>query len=460
MGFGNEISGPRDDFLAEHRRLRKQEIESSGSARDAAIRASAVARAEAARLGYEGDAVSDPGAAADWIENNPQYGPEEIAPGWANAGQYAAAAKAFDPKGQRSPTEVQHLMSPEKYEYMQNVGRTVDLLRSLADKGNVADGQTSAERAMYWWDRSNNARSTRDDYGNFGVLGSLFMGDRGANYQRYGGGSKGVGAMFTNPLSPINAHIQNMEVLPNALAFATETSSAHPMDVGLGVPLPAPEAMARAGALHGLRQRVATGENPILDIEPRRDGESPEEYAARYATRLEELRQLEADARQPSDQYVANAMYGTPVPRFTADIIGTARSMVDPTFWGSVLTGAPIAAGKGGLLRKLFRSAADEAKPEAAFAAGVNYITGGSGSPTWGDYFFTPVDTSPEERAAIRDQDHKARVQAQVDALNRENPTLWESVHGKGVLSGLGIAENPQLWTGPQDDQARARARR
>jgi hypothetical protein len=257
-----------------------------------------------------------------------------------------------------------------------------------------------------------------------------------------------------------------MEVLPNAIAFSAETSDSHPVDIGLGVPLPAPEAMARAGALQGLRQRVATNENPMLDIDPRREGESPEQYAERFANRYGQLADLEAAAKQPSDQYVANAVFGslfgdkhTAVPRFTADILGTARSMVDPTFLASVFTGAPVAAGRGGLLKGLVKSVGDEAKPEAAFAAGVNALTGGSGSPSWYDYFFTPVATSSAERAAIRDQQSKASAQAQIDVLNRENPTIWESVHGKGVLSGLGMAENPQLWTGPQDDYSRARAR-
>jgi hypothetical protein len=252
-----------------------------------------------------------------------------------------------------------------------------------------------------------------------------------------------------------------MEVLPNAIAFQAE--------VGPSLI----EAPARAAALQGLRQRVALNENPMLDIKPRvgipyRDYESPEQYAERFANRYGQLADLEAAAKQPSDQYVANAVFGslfgdeqTAVPRFTADILGTARSMVDPTFLASVFTGAPAAAtaGRGGLLKGLVKSVGDEAKPEAAFAAGVNALTGGSGSPSWYDYFFTPVATSSAERAAIRDQQSKASAQAQIDVLNRENPTIWESVHGKGVLSGLGRAENPQLWTGPQDDYSRARAR-
>lgn len=437
MGFSDE------QFVrGEDRRNAALKQQMAKSAAEAELRANAVARAEAARLGYQGDVLADPAAAADWIENNPDYGTELTAPGWANSQQYAAAAKEYDPKGERSPTQVQHLMSPERYAYMQNVGRTVDLLRGLSNKEHTSTGETRAERAMHFWDQSNNARSTRDDYND-------------ANYQRYGGGGKGVGALFTNPLSPIGAHLQNMEVIPNAIAFQAE--------VGPSII----EAPARAGALQGLRQRVALNENPMLDIDPRREGESPEQYAERYANRYGQLADLEAAAKQPSDQYVANTLFGslfgdehTAVPRFTADILGTARSMVDPTFLASVFTGAPVAAGRGGFLKGLLRATGDEAKPEAAFAAGVNALTGGSGSPTWYDYFFTPVDTSPAERASIRDQQSKASAQAQIDVLNRENPTIWESVHGKGVLSGLGMAENPQLWTGPQDDYSRARARR
>ena len=407
--------------------------------KQAAERAAGIARAEAERLGYTqqpgagssyiADPDETPAAVADFIEG--QHGTLEDIPSWANPQEYAQAGAEYAKGDAASLTgdgrfrESQFLMHPRRFEYMQDVGRAVDLLRGLGEKDQPAgadmSAKSSAERALDFWDSSKGAQTTRQDY-------------HRANYQRYGGAEKGAAALITNRLSPIAHYLQKTEILPKALAFKAEPGASW-MD-----------AFGRASGNNEMMKNVQLGEVPVLDMATPANGEDQAVYDARYAQRLGDLTDAYINTLPPSDQYVANSLYGTEVPTYTADIIGTARSALDGTGIASLLTGLPVAAvSKDGVLKGLLRQGLQEAVPEAGFTTAVNSVLPAR-TPSYSAYFMQPM---PAEAPTSAEDRNRAEVIA--ESLGRDqHDSLWNErnkAHRSVVGSLLDyLPSSPTLW--------------
>jgi hypothetical protein len=402
-------------------------------------RAARVAQEQATRLGVPTpiDPVSSPESAADWIEST--YGTEQDVPSYWNSDEYAAAVR--DRRAAGVPdTESFYTMAPERYRYMQDVGRAVDLLRGLREPTKTL--RSPEDVALEFWDKSDGARSTRSDY-------------HRPNYQRYSGSDNATPALFGSSTSPVSAHVRNVGVPTNAIAFTS---------VGGG--------LQDAGVLHGLEGRIQLGEVPVAAMPsptspspadaPSRSrligGSTPELEAAqrseRWRSGMDELEQVRRDIGRPGDQYMTQALFGGPVPRFTADIVGTAASMIDPSFWVGLAAAAPrAAAAKMSVLRNLLAEAASEGAGEAAFTGALNSLIG-TGEGSLYDYVFTPVSAAGYRNGKLMDDPKRRdRAQAKAEALiNSEPRTIWEKVHGESPVwrgaeaVGRGIYASPQAW--------------
>lgn len=301
-------------------------------------------------------------AAAD-IEH--QYGKLEDHPSWMNGNQYAKAGKESGLSSEQS----RFLMSPERYQYMQAVGRTADLLRGLKD---------SPSQALHYWDKSDgskpaqggiagfvnrmrgtpeNPRLTRNDYAD-------------PNYQRFSGAAKGALEFLQDPTSLVAGYLRKTEIVPNAIRFLSESpegSEALRQAAGSGnvgmvaealLATPAgTEALARAKAHHDFYDRFRVGENEVLDL-PEIPGESDADRTGRYAERSRQVNELLANLSAPSPQYVANQAFGgkaTPAQAFALD---TAISAIDPSLIGGILVGLPArmaGLSRSSVLRQLAR---------------------------------------------------------------------------------------------------------
>lgn len=316
---------------------------------------------------------SGPAALAEELESI--YGPEEQVPGWRNADQYRAATEGV------GDLDRQGYMSPERYDYMQNAGRDIDFLANV---------EADPDKALYYWDRSNGARSTRK---------SLW----GPNYQRYSDWGHGAMATVADRRSVIAKYLQNMSVLSNAV-----------QDMVAGTP--ASDAILNAGALNQLQQRANIGENPIGTLPDASPDATPEELQAQWAENSEYLRGLYDRVSPRSGQYIANNALGGEAPRVVGDITSTAASMADPTLLAGLSSAASGARAAARALPAAVKPTASqlakgaigaigrEAKQEATFAGLLGLLLSPRESHTasgWADYFTAPApapDTATEQQ--------------------------------------------------------------
>lgn len=434
MGF----TDAQFDSLA---RSRNRELEEERARRQPGLqdRATIVAREQASRLGVPTpiDPALGPEAAADWIES--EYGTEQDVPSYWNSDEYASAVR--DRRAAGVPdTEAFYTMAPERYRYMQDVGRAVDLLRGLRKPTNTL--RSPEDVALEFWDKSEGARSTRSDY-------------HAPNYQRYSGSGNATEALFGSSTSPVNAHVRNVNIPTDSIAFAS---------VGGG--------LQDAGVLHGLNSRIQLGEVPVAAMPappmaspadaPSRSrllsGATPESEAAQradsYRSGMDELERVRRDIARPGDQYMTQALFGGPVPRLTSDIVGTVASMIDPSFWVGLASAAPRAAAeKLSVLKSLLSEVAGEGAGEAAFTGVLGSLIG-TGEGSLYDYAFTPVSAAGYRDGKLMDDpDRRDRAQAKAEAVINSDPrTIWEKVYGEspvwraGEAVGRGIYASPQAW--------------
>ena len=299
-------------------------------------------------------------------------GGEQATPGWRNAAEYQAATAGVD------DLDRQGWMSPDRYEYMQNAGRDIDFLSNV---------ESDPEKALYYWDRSNGARSTRE---------SLW----GPNYQRYSPWSMGAMATVGDRRSVIAKYLQNMSILSNGV-----------QDWLGGTPVA--DAAKNAWALNQLQQRANIGENPVGTLPDRPEGASPDDLSREWQENSEYLRSLHDRVSPRSGQYIANRATGMQLPRVAGDVVGTVASMADPTLLAG-LTKVPLSAAKAAATSPISSAAryatatagqlSREAKQEAVFGGLLGLLLSPSGSHTaqgWKDYLFQP---SPAPDSAAEDE--------------------------------------------------------
>jgi hypothetical protein len=306
-------------------------------------------------------------------------GGEQATPGWRNAAEYQAATQGVD------DLQRQGFMSPARYEYMQNAGRDVDFLSNV---------EGDPEKALYYWDRSNGARSTRE---------SLW----GPNYQRYSPWSMGAMATVGDRRSVIAKYLQNMSIISNGV-----------QDWLGGTP--AADAAKNAWALNQLQQRANISENPVGTLPEASPDATYQGLSREWQENNAKLRSLQDLVSPRSGQYVASRALGTPVPRVVGDVVGTVASMADPTLLAG-LAKVPLTAAlpakaairsplstAGAYARGAAGHVGREAQQEMAFGGLLGLLLSPSDSHTteaWKNYLVQPEEapdtaTEDERRAA------------------------------------------------------------
>jgi hypothetical protein len=458
---------------------KEREAERMRSEQEAGVRVPSIVKAESRRLGLPADidAQEDPVGAAAWLEK--AYGTLDQIPSWYNAAQFSKAGVDYamsSPEGrgvmraarferplslatpsggypaphwasdqgvQRSLWLSQSLLSPGRYEYMQEgPGRFVDLLRS-----------PSPVQGLEAWDRSNNARTARRATGE-------------ANYGRYGGFGNAVAEALRNKLNPVSAYLSDAEIIPNAVGFYVEGNGApgglpplgtagqaliksgytyNPSTMGFKedasaqrpaeglndyIPdqaRPLIDAFGRAGARHDMDKSVRLGQVPVLDVPAPPENATPEqqEQAEKaYFAREKELSQMASALRPPSGQYMAEKITGRPLPPAVGDAVDTVVGALDPSLAASVFAALPGAIAGKGLLGGLRSVAWQEGWPEAALTAGINTAATVGSPRSWAQYAFSPSSAQREELDTEERNALAHRAEVQFTAPDAQN--IWE----------------------------------
>jgi hypothetical protein len=358
-----------------------------------------------------------PDLEADRIER--MAGPYQSVPGWYNADQFAdvggqlaraasskAAAGLRQQHGQdyNAPEEAhvfdeefrknRHLLSPQQFAYMQDIGRTVDLLRGLrAIKGSSNPYHYSApEVALSYWDKSDATKNpgsirAREDFND-------------PNYQRFSGVGGGMQSFFTNTDSPVVQYFKIGQMLPDAMRFAWERPDGEP-----GSALQKAQ-NARTFSLGNM----LNGENPVLREPVPKNSGDPDAWTAA----LSRAGQASVDVSPPPYQNIVNsasrAMLGADAPAVVGDLASIVGDSLDPTMLASFGVGLPArvaaykaaasAAGRpaASLLSRLARSAgaaaSDELKPEIILGTALN-SAGSEPTRTYAEYMSAPAPDVP-----------------------------------------------------------------
>jgi hypothetical protein len=323
-------------------------------------------------------------------------------PSWRNAQELADSPEGEIPTatGNRSYT-----MHPARYNYMQDVGRDVDLLRGLAAK--------DPDRAIGFWDRSKGAKTTRH-----GTLAD-------ANYYRFA--PNNFANAITNRNSLPAQILQNMELASNELQNWA----------GGGV-------IGAPTAGNALKKRTSspTDENPIGMLGPETPGMSHADREAEFQNHADENAKLYEQLAPASGHHVATRamqaiqpyvdmafmprdkngkqMVRDPVAdpvratRFQGDAMGTAFSLIDPTALMGIAAKTPkLLAGLGrmagrtamswpGSIARATGRGARAAVPDVASEMVTNPAIGyaadqeGWDSPAaWSSYFGDRVEAAP-----------------------------------------------------------------
>ena len=353
------------------------------------------------RFGEEMSLLDDDAASkvADAIEK--QYGTLEQKVSWRNGSDYTkAGAEYANNQAWRHGGDVEeaylassNLLSPERLDYMQKVGRTVDLLRGLKD---------SPVRSADFYSGSAKEPLARNA-ANF------------ANYQRFEG--LGPTEFMEDPSNPVSWYLRTSNIVPVMIRSTAD---------GAGT------AAANTLGYTNFNQRFRRGPVEVLDVP---SDATPEEYFKRQA----EVQQLANDLAPPSWQHTVGK-----VPRVVGDTLGFFGEMLDPS------AGAALATGGAGMLAGLAtkkaattapslaaramsgagvfgRGIMQEVKPEVMFGAPFWGMQAVSDAPDktmaqeWGEYFFSPA--SPE----ARNPEATTRAANVLDSLKRSNPQdIWE----------------------------------
>lgn len=288
------------------------------------------------------------------------FGKLEDRPSWANENEYAEAGRKFaEENAQRygSKSSAYHasknLLAPERYKYMQEVGRTVDLLRSLSKGTPITSWQ-------YYSQSKDRPLARLDAFSNERELAGL----NEAGYERFAGQWP---EFFADPVSPLAWYLRTGQTAPNAIKYSSRpgaggdkrsggpvypamafpsASMASPL-AGLGAAslLPTGEALSNAADYNDFQQRFRLGATEVMDIPSLPDNATPEQVAAHedaYRKRRKEVYEMEAMMRPPSWHETLNSVPVLPnVSAGVADTVGALGDALDPTLGASVLAGVP-----------------------------------------------------------------------------------------------------------------------
>jgi hypothetical protein len=327
---------------------------------------------------------------ADTIER--RYGTFENQPSWRNADDYAKAGAEYARNNadnhygsvDEAYTASRQLLSPERYAYMQDVGRTVDLLRGLKDTPVTS---TSTYKDSYKQPLARDGLNI-------------------ANYERFGDGSVAQD-FFSDPTSPVAWYLRTSNSIPSTIRSTADSAST---------------AAANALGQTNFTNRFRLGPVAVMDLP---SNATPEQYRQRAA----EVEKLAQDVAPPSWQHVVGK-----APPVVADAVGFFGEMLDPSVVASSITGAPgmlaglktapSLASKAATAAGAFgRSSVGELKPEAMFAA--PQWAAQASMPverTWQDYLFGAGQ--PEQR----NPEVTTRAANILDSLKRNNPQdIWQS---------------------------------
>lgn len=380
-----------------------------------------------------------PSVIADLIETN--YGKLQDRPSWANADQWARSgarwseARSGGMNGQERQNEYlksQHLMSPERAEYMQGPGRRADVLRGL---------RQDPERAMYFWDRSA-PEEVRDGRPSERSLTRTDFHD--PIYQRFGEDNV---SPFMASSSPIARALTWMNSVPAASKFYAAESPNWS------------DAFGRSDVMVMAGDRTRSGahqENPIAD--------APDNASAQQI--LDRQRELDARTamlQNPPKENVANAIVKSvydAIPHVSAsawadrplkegedvkppapNASGLVRDAID-----FVLNYGDASQGLGLLNPRAFASELfRDAGREAAIEVGMNAALGPTLPADPSAYVTEGVPSLPidrdSRRAAYEDelQDMKSRPQSLWGARYRNDPVIFRPAAraSAGVLDWL-----------------------
>lgn len=357
--------------------------------------------ADQARYGFRpgadkyGDPVSmmdenAPNRVADTIER--RYGTFENQPSWRNADDYAKAGAEYARNNadhhagsvDGAYTASRQLLSPERYAYMQDVGRTVDLLRGLKDTPVTSVG------------------TYKDSYKQPLARDGMNI----ANYQRFGDGSVAQD-FFNDPTSPVAWYLRTANSIPATIRSTSDSAST---------------AAANALGNTNFVNRFRLGPVAVMDLP---SDATPDQYRQRAA----EVEKLARDVAPPSWQHFVGK-----APPVVADTVGFFGEMVDPSVIAATLTGAPgMLAGlkaapgmaaKASMAAGAFsRGAVGELKPEVMFA-----------SPQWAAQASMPAERTYQEylfgagQPEQRNPEVTTRAANILDSLRRNSPQdIWDA---------------------------------
>lgn len=261
--------------------------------------------------------------AADTIEA--VYGTLEDRMGYPNAAEYASAGAKWarsnkDLYGSFGTVPIdeayiasKQLLPPDRFHYMQNVGRTVDLLRSLRDGSPVM--------SLEYYNKSRGQPLARS-------------GLNEANYERFARWDEAARDFFQDPASAVPWYMRVANAyLPQSLKFASEH--------GAGA-----DALRAAEADRQFYNRFRVGPVEVLDIPSLPDNATPEDRFRQqvdYQRRRAEVLGLQQQLAAPSWHYAANQIpYLPDVSPGVADVIGTAGEAMDISLGAGMLVGIPM----------------------------------------------------------------------------------------------------------------------
>lgn len=329
-----------------------------------------------------------------------KFGTVERVPGWRNADVFARGGAEYAKNNaslhggvDEAYTASRHLMSPERFDYMQKYGRTVDLLRGL----RAGDPETAPQVAVKYYRNSWQEPLAKGGWGE-------------AKYQRESDDTmtRPMASFLQDPTSPVAWYLRTSNLIPVMIRSTADGAST---------------AAANAAGYKDYYDRFKDvgGLGEVLDVSPEADPES-------YSRRAEQVRSLGLDIEPPGWQNVVGG--ASPA---VADAVGYAGEALDASMGASLVASPMRIVGRSLLSRKpvsptgiasaLGRQAVEEGAGEAPMmAAGAATQAMAPSERTWAQYFFGPG--VPEER----DPEATRRAASVLSGLKRYSPNdIWSA---------------------------------